>query len=540
MQRSPVPFNVSLLQLTPGKLQGIKPVRVLDIFDGAGQNFHEDGLYSVSIFGKVGDERRSVRVSYIDAKVPIFHPVIFRALVDLKRLYGDIMAGTEYAVWNTEARDFERSNQLDGRTGFQFFCEHWKDIRPTITKSVPREQNIKLIEKYKDMAMTDKVLVMPAGLRDVEILPDGRVQKDEINDFYASLLGTANTISEASTKSNLEMLNFSRMRLQRIFNELYAHLESMVEGKKKLIMGKWASRRIQNGTRNVITAMDTSVAYLGAEGNPGVNSTVMGLYQTLKALGPVARYHVRNGFLSRVFSAVDAPAALVNKKTLKTEMVMLKSVYFDRWMTDEGIEKVITAFNQESLRHKPVEIEGRYLGLVYKGPDGTFKIIQSIDELPATRNKADVHPLSFCELLYLSTYRELNKFPVFVTRYPVTGLGSIYASKVYAKTTIRAEQRRELDENWAPMDDSHVAYEYPIAGGPFVNSLVPHSSKLKGLGADFDGDTSSANVTYSDEAVREVNEFLTKKRAYVGLDGRFIASTSVDTVNLVMHNLTGD
>lgn len=38
MQRNAIPFNVSLLQLTPAKLQGLKPVRVLDIFDGAGDD----------------------------------------------------------------------------------------------------------------------------------------------------------------------------------------------------------------------------------------------------------------------------------------------------------------------------------------------------------------------------------------------------------------------------------------------------------------------------------------------------------------------
>lgn len=56
----------------------------------------------------------------------------------------------------------------------------------------------------------------------------------------------------------------------------------------------------------------------------------------------------------------------------------------------------------------------------------------------------------------------------------------------------------------------------------------------------FDGDTASGNVVYSDEAVAEVDLYLTKKRAYVGTDGRFTSSTAVSTVNLVAHNLTGD
>jgi hypothetical protein len=118
-------------------------------------------------------------------------------------------------------------------------------------------------------------------------------------------------------------------------------------------------------------------------------------------------------------------------------------------------------------------------------------------------------------------------------------MGSIYPSKIYMKTTIKSEQRRELDDMWTPLGDDHIAYEFPT-GKPYVNSLVPHSARLAGLTADFDGDMVSGNATYTDESVTEVNDFLGKKRAYVGTSGEFVASTNVDTVKLVFHNLTGD
>jgi hypothetical protein len=48
------------------------------------------------------------------------------------------------------------------------------------------------------------------------------------------------------------------------------------------------------------------------------------------------------------------------------------------------------------------------------------------------------------------------------------------------------------------------------------------------------------NVTYTDESIREIDELLNSKRAYVGTDGRPIASIAISTVNLVLYNLTGD
>lgn len=537
--RSAIPFNISLLELTPKKLEGLKPVTKLDIMDGATNNFAEEGLFSVSIFGKVGDERRNARFSYIDIKVPIFHPIIFRTLVTLKRLYGDILAGTDYAVWNNQLKDFERASALTGKTGYHFFVQHWRQINFDNTKSDARDQKILLLHKYAEKALTSKIVVLPAGLRDIEITNDGRMKEDEINTFYRALLAISNSITANAVESNPELVNTSRYTLQTKFNALYDLLESMVEGKKKLLMGKWASRRIMNGTRNVITAMDTSVPYLGAPGAVGFNHTLIGLYQAMKSILPVAIYHLRRGFLAQVFREVNAPVKLVNKKTLMAEEVALKSQYFDRWMTNEGIEKVITAFQEEGLRNKPLEIEGRYLGLIYKGPDHTFKLIHDIREVPEARNNGDVMPLTFCELLYCSLYRVINRHPLFVTRYPITGVGSIYPSKMYVKTTIKSEVRRELNAAWEPQDETYVAYEFPTRGD-YVNSLVPHPSKLDGMEADFDGDTSSGNATYGDESIAEIDNYLTKKRAYVGTDGKFISSVDISTIALVLHNLTGD
>ena len=59
MKRVEVPFNITLLQLPPERLNGIRPIRALDFFEGSSQNFHPDGLFSVEIFGRVGDERRN-------------------------------------------------------------------------------------------------------------------------------------------------------------------------------------------------------------------------------------------------------------------------------------------------------------------------------------------------------------------------------------------------------------------------------------------------------------------------------------------------
>ncbi len=537
-ERLAIPFNISLLELTDAKVAHMRPVTSLDFLEGSSTQPHPNGLFSTEIFGKVGDEARMHRFSYINVKVAVFHPVIFRALVALKRLYADILNGTQFAVWNPVIMDFERSDVVNGQTGYNFFVQHWKDIQFADTKSDQREQNILMIKKYKDKALTSRILVLPAGMRDLEYGPDGRMREDEINTIYRSLLAKSNSVTEQVLKTTPEMVNTVRWHLQNTFNSLYDLLESMIEGKRKLILNKWAARRVFDGTRNVITAMNTSSEMLGNPGNVGYNNTIVGLYQGVKAARPVAVYFIKNGFLSKVFQGPQQPAKLVNKKTLHAEHVDLRPEYYDRWMTTEGIEKLLTAFSEEDVRHKPLEIDGHWLGLMYKGPDHTFRFVQDIDELPAERKKEDLHPITFCELLYLSVYREMDKLPSLVTRYPITGVGSIVPSKMKLKTTVRREERKELGPDWSPLGDDYVAYEFPITGSEFVNSISPHSARLERMTADFDGDTASYTVAYTDESIREVNEFLGSKRAYVGTDGRTLASVAISTVNLVLHNMT--
>jgi hypothetical protein len=490
MQPSIVPFNITLLDLPPASLRGLKPVTTLDSFQSNSTDFHEDGLFSSSIFGPIGDERRMQRVSYIDIKIAVFHPIIFKAVTSLKQLYGDVMAGTRYARFDEELADFIPTSSMDGGlTGFQFFLTHWKKIKFRRTSSTRREQNILLIEKYRAVpdsvpqVLTNKIVVIPAGLRDLQISADGRKSEDEINSLYRRLLALANTINLATAERAPEILDSQRYTLQLSFNQIYEHLNDLIEGKKKLFLGRLASRRIQNGTRNVITAMNPSVPYVGDVGVPGFNSTIIGLYQYCKATLPVTLYQIRR-FLDPIFTTVNHPARLVNCQTLESEEVLLDHMTYDQWTTDNGLERVITAFSEESVRNNPVTVNGRYMALVYKGPDNTFRVMHSIDELPENRSKADVHPITLTELLYLSVHKHAPTYPLFVTRYPITGIGSIYASRTHLRVCLKHDRRTQLDEFWQPMEPENTAHEYPVIGSAYINSLIPHPSRLRGLGAD--------------------------------------------------------
>jgi hypothetical protein len=543
MTQRKLPFNVKLLKLDAGQLRLLKPITTLDRFDGASTgNFHDKGLFSTEIFGRVGEDARDETFAYIPLKTKILHPVIYNRLERLKRLYIGILSGKQYATWDPKEKDFFPADETEGETGFQFFMSHWEEIEFPKGNSEIRKMRVRLMDKYRDEAVIENVLVMPAGLRDAEIDHLDRIQEHEINKSYQRLINISNTISKGS-RNDSEVFNTARFAQQVAFNEIYRIIEEMLTGKKGFIQGKWGSRRIINGTRNVITSMDISTPALDADNYPGPDDTVLGLWQTSRGALPVTINRLQQGILSNAFGDVEGNVRLIDPKTLKSEGVQVGTQTYDRWTTTEGLEKVIASQSMVELRAKPVTIENRYLALVYKPKEPlVFKVFYDIDDLPEGFSRDDVYPLTYEELIYLSNYRGWNDLRVISTRYPITNEGSSYVSKVYVRTTVNSESRVELDESWEPMEaKGNTALVYPVfEPEQYIDSAMVHPYRLEGLGGDYDGDTISNNILYTREAIEEVDNFLNSRAAHVDPAGGLRGSASIDTSALVMHNITGE
>lgn len=535
-----IPFNLQLLILDEKTRKLLRPVTSLEIFVGATRNFNPDGLFSNEIFGVVGTPKRSAQSSYIDLRAPVIHPVIYKTLVNLKGFYAEIMSGREYARWDGELHDFVRSDMVDGRTGYQFFMEHFTELVIPSNASLERQQAIALYEKYKHNSLLRYAVVVPAGLRDVEIDEYGRITSDKVNELYYTLLSTANTINLNSAHLGLESYNQQRVRLQNTINDIYKYFSANVEGKNNLFMGKWAARKVFNGTRNVITAANTTALELDHPRNMGLNDALAGIYQVSKAMLPITLARLRAGFLDRVFTQMGAPAILTDQKTRQSVAVQLKAMTYADWLSNEGLEKFLTYFKEDTVRHEPIMVENYYLGLTYRGPDGTFAFISGVDQLPEDRSAEHCTPITMAELLYAAIYEVAHTYPALITRYPITGMNSIYPCWVSLRSTVNAEERKPLNtDTWEVDSTRSVAYQFPILGSSFYNSLSPHPSRIQGLGADYDGDMCSLTILYSDEARAENVANFNSKKNYVGTDGRLMYDSNVDTIIHVLRNTTG-
>lgn len=553
-------FNIDLLVPNEGKYKemGLQEVTSLSIFEPNSDVFARDGLFSPYIFGELGTDVRLTRPGYVNFKCKVFHPLVYSCICNLGKRYEEILSGNAKAIFNPKTKDFELTTDDSGETGFDFFCRHVDELVYERNESKIRDFKIGLVDKYgRNSGLISEWLVLPAGLRDYTIDDKGVPSEDDINKLYRSLIGLANRMKRINVADPTYTLYLDpiRYKVQRVLYDIYKYIQNLIDGKSKFIQSKWASRGCEYAVSNVITATPTLVKDLDDETTKiGFNSTVVGVFQYLKACGPVVYNKLMNKFIGRVFGSDSYKTRLINPKTLKTELVELKTKTRQEWTNMEGVNNIVNKLAQDVIKNEYVKLDGYYLALVldkiseveiYFDPNElpeeyslnkpeNFKKFKEGVEAHSFDFKYNVRPITYVELFYLSIVDIVKNYPALVTRYPITGGGSIYPTYPYLKTTIKG---RKVKYNIGHMEEGE-APEYPILGLDYIRSQSVHITHLDKLGADHDGDVMSFILLFSEEAIKEVNHFLGSKDYYLDSSGNFNYSSATNVINIVITHMT--
>ena len=515
------PSNLTLLDprtIVPGVF---KPVTSTDAFEGMTQNLNDEGLYSLEIFGKMGSKERDKTEAYIDVKLPIFNPSYLKVLGQIKSLYLGILKGSEYAVWDAKSKDFIKSNIIDGQTGYSFFTSHFNELVVTTTDSHKRKQRVKAIDMFRDIALTTKVIVPPAGIRDIQFLPNGAPSEPEITEYYRKLMFRTRVVSigREDDKEN-PLYDSVRWGLQTSFNDIDQYIFGLMGGKGGILQRRMSTRGVVAGTRNVITARKVSRSNLFEDDGVDPNSVDMGLMQALLNYQYVCIHAMTTKYLEPIFTPGSNNAKLVNMKTLEFEYVEVLPATVDKWTTATGISKLFNGFSNVNLRNKPIIISGHYLALVYD--DGKeVCVLHDINDLPEGRDKKLVTPITYMELYYLSCQEAIRRQMSQQTRYPVTGLGSIFPARVNLLTTVGSKKRNLIDTDGNVTD---VLPRYPVKTGriDYFDAMSVDPTREQALGSDHDGDALNSNSLCGDDTKEQVEDLFGKREYYISGTDNFL------------------
>jgi len=528
------PFNIDLLILDKKTVNQLLPVSKTNIFVSKTQNFEPEGLFSTSIFGQVGSEARNNTFGYIDLHVNVFHPLLFQQVSTLRSFYKDIMLGKKYAKFDKSVKDLVPATLHDGETGYTFFINNLPNIKLEGNGSDQREFKIKLLNMYQgDTGMVNKWLVLPAGMRDYVVDESGKTSEDEVNDIYRKLISTANILNSIKiTPSNEHTVDGIKVKIQLLINEIYEHYRTLLDGKNKFIMGKFAKRAVANGTRNVITPSISNITHIDQENKITADDTIIGLYQFARGIAPIAMNKIHTTFINKFLSPDTTTGKLVDMKTLKTKLININVKKRDEWVTLEGLDDTIGKLEQEELRHLPIVIDNHYLCLVHDR-NNVITVIDDTANIPDEFEDKYIRPITYYEMLYISVYDVRNKYPGYLTRYPVAGLGGVYPCKLYVRTTENPRTVKVIINGV-----EKTMYEYPKLNQPTVSSLSPSPTHIERLTADYDGDVVSLNILYTDDSIKEINDMLENKKFYITPDGDVTYSVVSETLKYVVGYLS--
>ena len=540
------PVNLWLMDI-PKFIHDNKCQQVTSVFirESSSNEFKHDGLFSEDIFGQINTPERLVRMGYIKLRTKVLHPLIYRNITKLKALYGEIMARQTYAVFDPNLGEFVRSSEddEDADTVYQFFMEHFYDLKFERNNSLTHNEMITVIENNIEKSIISECIVMPAGLRDLRE-DEANPAADSINKLYASLINYTMALPTNGTASDI--YDNVRFSIQKKINEVYEYIFDMVSGKFGFVQRRYGSRSLALGTRNVVSTANMAAKSPDDPQYLKMDEIKIPLFQACKQFEPLMVYNLKMLFFNDVFNVTADQVALIDPKTYKLVYQPVDEDEKTKFLTSEGVEKIIGLFRDQECRFSPVAVyndkgEMFYLFMVYDDGEVIY-LSRSVTEL-VNKVKADLgyydpnklRPLTYAEMLYIACYRAtLNKASL-ITRYPAIETGSDVPNKVHLLST---NPGRTINLFSTKDDGMYLTLpEYPIINRSFVDSLVPHPQILGGLGMDFDGDTANANGVLSKQANEEIQKHLNSLTRYVHTNGGLMHGIT-DLVKLTIYNLS--
>jgi DNA-directed RNA polymerase beta' subunit len=269
----------------------------------------DDGLYSYTIFGRLGSEQRKTQFAYIDLHVPFIHPVIHNSLIKLDRSIGKVISGMKWVKLNRGGflEEVEEGSK-EGGTGIDFLYRNWENIKFKGTESDTRQERLDFILNFpRNEAFITNWLVIPPHFRDLDTSAGKAINTDVLTSMYAKLISHL-TIFDRSADLLLTG-NLTRAKIQEIIIDIYSYFTmgitmrngtlerkgtTGIAGKRGLIHRSLLAKNIDYTARAVISCTHISSANRYDEQAVPYGYTGLPLHVTLTCFFPFIQHELTN------------------------------------------------------------------------------------------------------------------------------------------------------------------------------------------------------------------------------------------------------
>jgi len=238
-----------------------KEVTSHKIYVGGGrEKLDPKGLFSEEIFGRIGSRQRKSTFGYVNLNTTVIHPEAYSILTSLNTdLTKLILEKAKYRIENGQLIIDD-----DGNFGVRFFIDNFDNID---FQKLSKDQDLKtatFIKKNKNKILIDKFLILPAGIRDIQISKKtgkSMIQYSDIATLYERLL---RQISHINPDTPPELADLSIKSIQRILMDINTWIKNRIKGKQGVIRGGILKKITDYSARIVITPdPELKLGYVG-------------------------------------------------------------------------------------------------------------------------------------------------------------------------------------------------------------------------------------------------------------------------------------
>ena len=216
------------------------------------------GLFSEEIFGRLGSNERRKKFGYIDLRYKFIHPECYKYLCSLDSKISKILNNKGSFVINEKGEILETDSEV-GKTGILFIINNAKDINWKLFKN-KKPKILDFILKNFDNIFIDKYVVLPAGIRDIQISTTTQktmIQFSEITELYQQLIQRIKTLPNSIDDLNEEIINPMVQQIQISLLSINTWFKNRLSGKEGIIRGTVGKKTVDYSGRFVVTTDNT-------------------------------------------------------------------------------------------------------------------------------------------------------------------------------------------------------------------------------------------------------------------------------------------
>jgi DNA-directed RNA polymerase beta' subunit len=506
--------------------RGLKQITSANVSNYQDAEPAKDGLASYEIFGRPGSEERKRTFAYIDLYDHFLHPHCYYELTRLHYNFKKLVDGeADFYVKDGSLVEIKKGEiippEIKKGTGLQFFYEIYNDLKWDTNAETASQTALRrkfFAGLHRDDVFISKMLVIPPFFRDVDTQ---KSRPNEINVFYSKVLSNASAIKTTAGLFDIFGFSSAHKKVQDTINEIYNFFMSIIGGTKgyihKNIMGKttdYSARCVVAMPRYDIETSEESEVSFGRSAVP--------LSVAVKCFAPFIKYGVRRiveGYLSgNKFIYVKNKKGVIERCAIAANAMDV--------ISPTNMDRLIELYDK-SPAHRlddfKIKLEdGRSVPFLYYyiDPEESKKhslIVKNDPNVEDLIMDKSIKAINYTELFYMAAYNTVKDYAIYITRFPIENQHNIYPSQMNIIPCTQTKKRivngveypRFPVYNKSNMDLKHY----------FVDTLRMFPSYLAALNADFDGDMTSIQGCYTNEANAAAQKYIYSKMNILDTNG---------------------